>query len=79
MTLGEKLRHLRREAGITFDELARRCGLYPLSVRLYERGAVVPSLGTARVLARALGVGLAEFEDCELPVDARNLRREKAR
>jgi non-specific serine/threonine protein kinase len=64
--LGELLRHHRRAAGLTQEELAERAGISPRSVSELERGgAHIPRRDTVALLARALGLmgpGLEAFE-----------------
>ena len=62
---GARLRRLRREAGLTQEELASRAGLTPNAVSALERGARRrPYPHTVRSLAEALG--LAEGERAAL-------------
>lgn len=52
---GTVLRELRRGAGLTQAELARRMGTTQSAVARWERGAVAPSLPSLRRLAAACG------------------------
>ncbi len=78
MTLGDKLRQMRHEAGLTQMELARRSGLSVNAILGYERGATVPLLGNLLRLTRILGVSFDEFEDCRIPDDGRQRRKIRA-
>ena len=49
------LRHARKVAGISQEELADRCELHRTEVSLLERGGREPRLGTMVKLATALG------------------------
>jgi transcriptional regulator with XRE-family HTH domain len=49
------LRHARKAAGISQEELAERCELHRTEVSLLERGGREPRLGTLIKLATALG------------------------
>lgn len=52
----ENLRQIRKEAGLSQEELGFRAGLHRTEVGLLERGARVPRLDTLVKLAAALGV-----------------------
>jgi len=56
---GDLIRHLRAQAGITQDELARRSGLHRTYVADIERGARNPSLLSIDKLARGLQLSVA--------------------
>ena len=59
--LGERLRSLRKEAGLTQEELAERA---ELSFKYYaevERGLRNPSLRSMEKIANALGVGMDDL------------------
>jgi transcriptional regulator with XRE-family HTH domain len=49
------LRHARKTASISQEELAERCELHRTEVSLLERGGREPRLGTLVKLATALG------------------------
>lgn len=58
LTFAEVLRHMRAEAGLTQEELARKAGLTPQAVGSLERGVRTrPYPQTVRALADALGLG----------------------
>lgn len=73
-TFGGRLKDLRSKAGLTVYEVAERADVWHVSVFGYERDAVVPSLGTAVRLAKALRVPLDAFADCLFPVHGRPRR-----
>jgi transcriptional regulator with XRE-family HTH domain len=52
------LRRLRREAGLSQEDLSGRTGLHPTEISRLERATREPRLGTMVRLARGLGVGL---------------------
>lgn len=53
---GENLRRLRKEAGISQEELGFRCSLHRTEIGLLERGARVPRIDTLIKIAIGLGV-----------------------
>jgi transcriptional regulator with XRE-family HTH domain len=59
---GENLRRIRREAGISQEELGLRCSLHRTEIGLLERGARVPRIDTLVKIASGLGVRI----DCAL-------------
>lgn len=59
---GENLRRVRKEAGISQEELALRCELHRTEIGLLERGARVPRIDTLIKIASGLGIRI----DCAL-------------
>ena len=57
--LGSKVQRLRRELGISQEELADRAGLHRTYVSGVERGVRNPTLTVIEKLAQALGVTIA--------------------
>lgn len=64
MTLGERIRELRTEAGMTQDELARAIGTSAAVVSQYETGHREPSLLRIREIAHALDVDFCAVLGC---------------
>lgn len=60
-TFGQRVRAVRREKGMTQEQLAEAAGLHPTFVSNVERAYRVPSLVTVVVLAEGLGVPAAEL------------------
>ena len=58
---GDRLRVLRREAGVSQEELADRAGLHRTYVSSVERGARNISLANIHALADALGVDVRDL------------------
>lgn len=56
LTIGEKIRVLRGEKGLSLSALAERAGISVSYLSEIERGAVYPSLATLKRLAQELGV-----------------------
>lgn len=67
--IGERIRQLRRDAKLTQDELAERCGANRVTIANYELGKYQPSIEALERLADALGTspdvitGRAEKEE----------------
>jgi transcriptional regulator with XRE-family HTH domain len=57
--IGENLVTLRKEAGLSQEELAFRAGVHRTHISLIERGERTPRLDTLAKLADGLGVRLA--------------------
>jgi transcriptional regulator with XRE-family HTH domain len=62
MTFGERLKELRREAGLSQDKLARACGLCTSTITKLEQASVDPAWSTVRRIAKVLGVSCSAFE-----------------
>jgi transcriptional regulator with XRE-family HTH domain len=65
MTFAERLRELRKAAGLTQDQLNERSGLPIGTLRNYEQGVRQPLWHVLFKLAKALGVDCTAFADCE--------------
>jgi transcriptional regulator with XRE-family HTH domain len=59
--LGAAIVHFRERAGLTTPQLARRAGITPANLRRIERGQAEPHWGTARRIAAAVPVPLADL------------------
>jgi transcriptional regulator with XRE-family HTH domain len=57
----QRLRELRRAAGLTQAALAERSGIALSTIRQFEYGRREPTYGTLVKLAHGLGVSLGEF------------------
>lgn len=75
MGVGENIRKLRRDAGLSQAELARRIGFSRASVNQWEHGVSQPRMGTVRKLAEVFGVPISTIVADETPssiqIDAR--------
>lgn len=67
MELKERLAALRRERGLTQDELARAVGVTRQAVSKWERGVIAPSTVNLVALGRLYGVPLDELANGEPP------------
>lgn len=64
--VGQQLRKLRQEAGLTLQDLAEQIGVSHQQLQKYETGANRLSVGMLPGVAEALGVDIMEFfEDTE--------------
>ncbi len=61
MTMGQRLRHLRRSRGLTLAELGTRVGRAPSALSLLENGRREPKLSVMEDLATALSVPVEEL------------------
>ncbi|WP_200304170.1 helix-turn-helix domain-containing protein [Streptomyces adelaidensis] len=63
MVLGKRLRQLREQAGVSFDEAARAIEVTALTVRRMEKAEVGLRIPYVKELLRTYGVSGAEIED----------------
>src|SRR5215218_2863238 len=63
--LGERVRELRRERGLTLDGLAGRSGVSRAMISKVERGEKNPTLVVAAKVAEGLGVSLSQLVGVE--------------
>jgi transcriptional regulator with XRE-family HTH domain len=63
--LGERIRGLRRERGLTLDLLAQRSGVSRAMISKLERGEKNPTLVVAAKVAEGLGVSLSQLVGVE--------------
>ena len=61
MTLASRIRDLRKNAGLTQEQLAQKIGVKKQNISRYESGRVEPNIRTAKKLADALGVSLEDM------------------
>ncbi|MEV6348733.1 helix-turn-helix domain-containing protein [Actinoplanes sp. NPDC051851] len=67
VTLGQRLRHLRRTRGMTLDQLSDAVGRAPSQLSLIENGKREPKLSVLQSIAGALGVPLQDLLRPEAP------------
>ena len=63
MTIGERLRALRKEAGLTQKELGKKLGVTASMIGQYETNLRKPKFETLKKFASVLNVSLSEFLD----------------
>ncbi len=66
MTVGENLRRIRKERGLTQKELGELCGIKEANIRKYELGKANPKIETISRIAKALGVHLWDLANTSI-------------
>ncbi|BCJ30649.1 helix-turn-helix transcriptional regulator [Actinocatenispora sera] len=66
-TFGQRLKHLRGQAGLTLAELGQRVGRSPSALSMLENGRLEPKLSLLTALAAELGCGLDDLLSGEPP------------
>lgn len=61
MTVGENIRHLREERGLSREHLAELADLSDTTIKHCEKDTGRPRKTTLRAIAQALEVGVEEF------------------
>lgn len=61
MAIGDNIRKIRIEKGMTQKQVADSCGVIDSTIRTYERGKANPKPVTVAKIAKALGVSAAEL------------------
>lgn len=61
MTVGGRIREIRREKNMTQRELGEKCGLADSAIRRYELGKANPKIETQEKIANALGVSIDQI------------------
>ncbi|GLY00253.1 MULTISPECIES: XRE family transcriptional regulator [Actinoplanes] len=79
VTLGQRLRHLRRSKGLTLEQLSAAAGRAPSQLSLIENGRREPKLSVLQAIAGALGVPLQDLLRPEAPSRRAGLEIELAR
>lgn len=69
MGIEERLKKLRKSAGLTQTELADRMGVHPQTISKWERGISQPDISQLAALASALGVSIEELFGGEKPAE----------
>jgi transcriptional regulator with XRE-family HTH domain len=78
-TLGRRLQRLRRAAGLTQEELAKKAGLPVWSLRNWEHDHRLPGLVPVYKLAKALGVAMEELALCAVAHKTKSTKRGQRR
>jgi ribosome-binding protein aMBF1 (putative translation factor) len=59
--VGDKIRNLRKEAGLTIEELSDRAEINPKYLQRCETGKVNPTISVIYSLAKTLKISLKDF------------------
>jgi len=80
-TVGERIRAIRREKGLTLGQIADKCDCSASLLSQIERGIVNPSFSTLKSLSDALGVTIAKLVEgsCPEPMPLSCLMKSKER
>ena len=79
VTLGQRLRHLRRGRNMTLDQLSAAVGRAPSQLSLIENGKREPKLSVLQAIASALGVSMQDLLKAEAPSRRAGLEIELAK
>lgn len=74
MGLGENIKTLRRDRGMTQEQLADHLGVGPTSVSNWERGEAEPIMGRVRAMSELFGVSMTALTGDRNPLIAREDR-----
>lgn len=69
MSVGEKIKTIRKEKGLTQAQLAALVGVAQITIRQYENGARKPSISQLQNIAEKLGVSISSFMDIGIKRD----------
>ena len=61
MTVGERIKKIRLEKGMTQKQVADSCGMADSAIRKYESGQITPKFDTIQRIALALEVNPGEL------------------
>ncbi len=78
VTIGEKIKTLRKERGWSQGELGDKVGIKPQNISKYEKGHVTPRESTLEVFAEVFGLPVTEFTQLAAPLDIPDLDPEIA-
>ena len=67
MDVGERLKHIRKQKGLSQRELAKRAGVTNSTISMIEKNSVSPSVGSLKKVLQGIPMPLVEFfaEDAE--------------
>lgn len=67
MKIGERVKEIRLQQGLTQTELSEKCGMTVRTIQRIENHEVSPSLHSLKMLSNALQIPLSEFQDAKAP------------
>ena len=65
MKIGENIKKIRKEKGLTQKNLGELCGMNEVQIRQYELGKANPKIETAMRIANALNVDVGDLADTD--------------
>jgi transcriptional regulator with XRE-family HTH domain len=67
LDVGERLKHIRKQKGLSQRELAKRAGVTNSTISMIEKNSVSPSVGSLKKVLQGIPMSLVEFfaEDAE--------------
>ncbi len=65
MTIGEKIKYLRKQKGLTQTELSELTGIHQVSITKYEKGKMIPQPDQLQKIVEALNVSPMIFFESE--------------
>ena len=63
MTIGQNIKRIRTEQGLTQEQLGNMCGIKGESIRRYELEKVNPKMPNLRKISKALNVSVSEIDE----------------
>lgn len=71
MSVGENIKRIRKEKGLTQKQLGEMCGLADSAIRRYESDRANPKYETLKKISSALGVYVSDLEPdwSQIPLD----------
>lgn len=70
-SLGQRLRSLRLNAGLSQRALAKKVNVASATISLMEAGKISPSVGSLKRILEGIPIGLSEFFDFESDIETR--------
>ena len=77
MTIGENIKKIRKERGITQKQSGDRCNINEANIRKYENGKQNPKKETIQKIADALGVHYFELDEYALKQELDSIEKPK--
>ena len=72
MTIGEKIKYLRKQKGVTQTELAQLTGIHQVSIAKYEKDKMIPQPEQLEKIVEALNVSpMIFFDDSSFKLETR--------
>ncbi len=78
VTIGEKIKALRKKRGWSQSDLGERTGIKPQNISKYEKNKTIPRESTLQVFAEVFEMPVAEFTQLSAPTDIPGLDPEIA-